>query len=45
MNGQIWASICWLAVNIPWVLTTPFGKPVEPDVNRILATVSAPTSE
>src|SRR5436190_1720193 len=25
------------------VLITPFGVPVEPDVNRILATVSGPT--
>ena len=26
-----------------WVLMTPLGWPVEPEVNRILATVSGPT--
>ena len=26
-----------------WVLITPLGWPVEPEVNRILATVSGPT--
>ena len=26
---------------LPWVLSTPFGSPVEPEVNRILAGVSA----
>ncbi len=27
-----------------WVLITPFGTPVEPEVNRILAMVSGPTA-
>ena len=26
-----------------WVLITPFGVPVDPDVNRTFATVSGPT--
>ena len=26
---------------MPWVLTTPLGRPVEPDVNRIFAIVPA----
>jgi len=26
---------------MPWVLMTPLGSPVEPEVNRILAMVSA----
>ena len=29
---------------MPWVVMTPFGSPVEPDVNRIFATVSGPTA-
>ena len=28
---------------MPWVLMTPFGNPVEPEVNRNFAIVSAPT--
>ena len=39
-NGQTCASICWLAHSMRCVLITPFGAPVEPDVNRIFATVS-----
>ena len=36
--------ICsWFADNIRCVLITPFGAPVEPDVNRTLAIVSALT--
>ena len=29
---------------MPWVLMTPLGCPVEPEVNRNLAIVSAPTA-
>src|SRR5580658_8985602 len=35
--------IAWLAHSIRWVLITPLGWPVEPEVNRILARVSGPT--
>ena len=35
--------IAWLAHSMRWVLMTPFGWPVEPEVNRILAIVSGPT--
>ena len=30
---------CTALHSMPWVLSTPLGAPVEPDVNRILATV------
>src|SRR5215831_11574066 len=43
-NGQIWASCCWFAVSMPWVLMTPLGRLVEPEVNRNLAMVSAGTA-
>ena len=39
-NGHTWRIICWLADSIRWVLSTPFGVPVEPEVNRILAIAS-----
>ena len=42
MNGQVCSACCWFAVSMPWVLMTPLGRPVEPDVNRNLAIVSAP---
>ena len=35
--------IDWLAHSISCVLITPFGWPVEPEVNSILAMVSGPT--
>ena len=35
--------IAWLAHSMRWVLMTPLGWPVEPEVNRILAMVSGPT--
>ena len=38
-----WRSICWLAHSMRWVLTTPLGSLVEPEVNRNLAIVSGPT--
>ncbi len=41
-NGQACAIICWFAHSMRCVLTTPFGGPVEPEVNRIFATVSGP---
>jgi hypothetical protein len=39
-NGHTCRIICWLADSIRWVLSTPFGAPVEPEVNRIFATAS-----
>ena len=36
-------SIAWFDVIIRWVLITPLGVPVEPEVNRSLAIVSGPT--
>ena len=44
VNGQIWASDCWLATSIPWVFSTPLGSAVEPVVNRTLARLSGPTA-
>src|SRR5687768_4055908 len=35
--------ITWLEHSIRWVLMTPFGLPVEPDVKSTLATVSPST--
>jgi hypothetical protein len=40
MKASTCAVICWLAQIMRWVLITPLGCPVEPEVNRILATVS-----
>ena len=42
-EGSVCAIISWLAHIMRWVLITPLGLPVEPEVNRILATVSGPT--
>ncbi len=39
-NGHACRIICWLADSIRCVFSTPLGAPVEPDVNRILATAS-----
>src|SRR5258708_22751719 len=36
-KGQACASICWFAHSMRCVLITPFGVPVEPEVNRIFA--------
>src|SRR3984957_15558379 len=33
----------WLAHSMSWVLMTPLGWPVEPEVNRNFAIVSGPT--
>jgi hypothetical protein len=38
-KGQSWAMPSWLEHSIRCVLTTPLGRSVEPDVNRILAIV------
>ena len=43
-NGQACRIICWLAASIRWVLSTPFGVPVEPEVNRIFAIESPVTA-
>ena len=44
MNGHTWPSACWLEHSIRCVLITPFGAPVDPEVNRIFATVSGPSA-
>ena len=41
-NGHTCAAICWFEQSMRWVLTTPLGVPVEPEVKRIFATVSGP---
>ena len=41
-NGHACCIITWLADSIPCVFRTPLGSPVEPDVNRILASESGP---
>ncbi len=43
-KGQTSRIICWFADHMPWVTMTPFGEPVEPEVNWILATESAVTA-
>ena len=43
MKGKVCSSICWLLHNMPWVVMTAFGCLVEPEVNRNLAMVAAPT--
>src|SRR5215475_7110645 len=37
-------SIAWFEQSMRWVLMTPLGLPVEPEVNRNLAIVSADTA-
>jgi hypothetical protein len=37
------AIIAWFAHHMRWVLITPFGMPVEPEVNRNFAIVSGVT--
>ena len=39
-NGQHAARLSWFDVSMRWVLTTPLGAPVEPEVNSTLAIVS-----
>ena len=41
--GKHCRIICWLLHSIRWVLITPFGSLVEPEVNRNFAIVSGPT--
>ena len=43
-NGQTCAIASWFEHSMRCVLITPLGRPVEPEVNRILATVSGPTA-
>ncbi len=43
-NGQT-ARICaWFTANMPWVQRTALGLEVEPEVKKILASVSGPTA-
>src|SRR5436190_14101191 len=42
-NGKCVLIITWFAQSIRWVLITPLGLPVEPDVNSTFATVSPVT--
>src|SRR5260370_19043487 len=41
-NGQTHAYCSWLTVSMRWVLITPLGVPVEPEVKRIFAMVPGP---
>src|SRR5215510_5942824 len=41
-KGHTCAAICWFEQSMRWVLTTPFGVPVEPEVKRIFAIASGP---
>ena len=43
-NGQHWRIACWFEHIMRWVLITPLGRAVEPEVNRILATVPGRTA-
>src|ERR1700753_2455885 len=43
-NGHTGRITCWLAASIRWVLSTPLGTPVDPEVNKILATLSGSTA-
>ena len=43
-NASIVLIIAWLLHSMRWVLITALGRPVEPEVNRSLPTVSGPTS-
>src|SRR6185503_5136784 len=43
-NVQAAAMLSWFEHSMRWVLITPLGSPVDPDVKRILATVSGPTA-
>jgi len=42
-SGQICASIVWFDESIRCVVMTPFGVPVEPEVNSTFAVESGPT--
>lgn len=43
-NGHIWTIACWLEHIMRWVVRTPLGPPVEPEVNSTFAIVSGPTA-
>jgi hypothetical protein len=43
-NGHARRIIAWFAASIWWVFSTPLGAPVDPEVNKILAMVSAVTA-
>ncbi len=43
-KGQACLIICWFAASIRWVLSTPLGAPVDPEVKRIFATASGPSA-
>ena len=42
MNGQICSNIVMFELSMRCVVMTPFGVPVEPEVNRNFAIVSGP---
>src|SRR5580658_7355576 len=47
-GSTLWLGVAafimaWFEVIMRWVLMTPLGAPVEPEVNRSLAIVSGPT--
>jgi len=42
-KGQSVTIASWFEQSIRWVVITPLGAPVEPDVKRILATLSGPS--
>ena len=39
-----WHICCWLAHHMRWVLMTPLGSLVEPEVNKNFTTVSGPVA-
>ena len=40
VRRTVWACMAMVAHNMPWVMGTALGTPVEPEVKRYLATVS-----
>ena len=44
-NGHTCSIACWLAHSIRCVVITALGSPVDPEVNRSLATVSGPAPD
>ena len=43
-KGMDWHICCWLAHHMRWVLITPLGNLVEPEVNKNFTTVSGPVA-
>src|SRR5581483_8439507 len=43
MKARLSRIIAWFEHSMRWVLITPLGWPVEPEVNRNFATLSGPT--